>query len=142
MEWKGIKSEAGRKTGAGGGEGREVCLGREKETTEGEPSREVKGAKRGGGYPRRILTHQEEVTLGAERNEVRGQMAPSNGAHALAMGSASCPPPPLSFRDLEQTRERGTYWQSFKRLKNTANSWDFEGISYFRPTRRGSDPGE
>lgn len=130
MEWKGIKREVGRKIGAGGG--REVGLGREKETAEGEPSRKVKGAKRGGGYPRRILTHQEEVTLRAGRNEVRGQMAPSNGAHALAMGSASCPP--LLFRDLEQTRERGTYWQSFKRLKNTANSWDFEAISYFRPT--------
>lgn len=83
---------------------REAGLGRDKKTTEGEPSREGKREKRGGSYCQGILGAEEEVMLHYYSNEVNRGIAPSNGACALAMCPPSCPLLSREFR----ANKRGT----------------------------------
>lgn len=59
------------------------------------------------------------MTLGAKRNEVRGQMAPSNGARAPAMGSASCPPPPPVVQGLGADKRKRHLLAKFETIKKT-----------------------
>lgn len=85
----GMSRDVGRKRGGGGWvTSRETGLGRDKKTTEREPSREV---KRGGSYCLGILTDEEEVMLHCDSDEVNRRRAPSNGTHAKATSSPSCP---------------------------------------------------